>query len=166
MPDTWKHFAEQHPDRIVGNDSGADQEGGTGQVAKTSVQVCRVPGIGPSVNDALAGKLAARIKAKNRWREMVKQSAIEEYLRRPERFPVRVLYRTFIPSGRTPRDADGAAAACKIALDALEDLGVLPGDSGAHVAAVTLEAPRQTEATLATEIVLIESALNRHSPRK
>ena len=155
MPDTWKDFAEQHPDRIVGNDPCVTQES-TVHAAKASVQVFRVPGIGPSVNDALAGKLAARIEAKERWREMVGQAAIEEDLRRPERFPVRVLYRTFIPSGRTPRDADGAAAACKIALDALEETGILPGDSRAYVTAVTLEAPRQTEATLATEIVLIE----------
>jgi hypothetical protein len=157
MPDTWKRFAEQYPDRIVGNDSGVtDQEESMGQAgAKASVQVCRVPGIGPSVNEALAGKLANRIQAKKKWGEKVKCAA---NLREPERFPVRVLYRTFIPSGRTPRDVDGAAAACKIALDALEDLGVLPDDDGAHVAAVTLEAPRRTPGTLATEIVLIESA--------
>jgi hypothetical protein len=149
MPDTWKRFAEQHPDRIVGNELREE----TGQSGPASVQVCRVPGIGPSVNEALAGKLANRIQAKEKWGEKVKRAAD---LHEPERFPVRVLYRTYIPSGRTPRDADGAAAACKIALDALEDLGVLPDDDGAHVAAVTLEAPRRTTATLATEIVLIE----------
>jgi hypothetical protein len=154
MPDTWKHFAEQHPDRIVGRDSGAmDQQESMGQDARASVQVCRVPGVGPSVNEALAGKLANRIQAKKKWGEKVKRAAD---LHEPERFPVRILYRTFIPSGRTPRDADGTAAACKIALDALEDLGVLPDDDGAHVAAVTLEAPRRTPSTLATEIVLIE----------
>jgi hypothetical protein len=108
------------------------------------------------VNEALAGKLANRIQAKKRWGKKVERAAIEEDLRRPERFPVRIFYRTFIPSGRMPRDADGAAAACKIALDALEKAGVLPGDDRAYVTAVTLEAPRQTEDTLATEIVLTE----------
>jgi len=152
MSDTWEDFVRDHPDRVVGNDSGTEKSTSE-KKARASVQVCRVPGIGPSVNEALAGKLANRIQAKKKWGEKVKRAAD---LHEPKRFPVRVLYRTYIPSGRTPRDADGAAAACKIALDALEDAGILPGDDRAYVTAVTLEAPRQTEATLATEIVLTE----------
>jgi hypothetical protein len=165
MSDDWKDFLENNPDRVAGSSSpltvgdvdpaAMDSAGEEGSgLPAASVQSVRVAGLGPSINDAYSGTIRARARAKKQWKKKVRRAAKGE-LQKPDSFPVRVIYRTYIPPGRQPRDADGASAAAKIAIDALEDLGVLPSDDRHYVRSVTPEAPRRTDA-LATEIILIE----------